>query len=346
MGVGSLTGREIGPTMTMTDLARPTRSCPIDVHLPAGFAAEALKHDARRGLAAIPRSIPPKWLYDSVGSALFEQITVLPEYYPTQSEAEILARHAEEICSTAGCDTLVELGSGSSTKTRLLIDAMASTCGLDCYVAVDISEAAIRGAGEGLVREFPNLSVRGLVADFEHQLHLLPREGRRLVAFLGTTIGNLEPPQRHAFLDSVRATLVAGDRFLLGADLIKPTSVLLPAYDDAAGVTAAFNKNILNVLNRGVGASFDPECFDHVALWNENWHWVEMRLRSRCDQTVRVEDLDVTVRLRAGEDIRTEVSTKFSRQGLEEELARVGLAPDGWWTDPGGMCSVSMWRPV
>ncbi len=318
----------------------------IDVHLPPDFAAEALTRDARAGLTARPRSIPPKWFYDKEGSLLFEDITRLPEYYPTRAEREILDRHADAVAAAAGCDTLIELGSGSSAKTRLLIDAMRAAGGLRSYVALDVSEDALREAGDGLVRDYADLRVHALVADFEHQLDLLPRGARRLVAFLGSTIGNFEPAPRMAFLAALRASLGRDDRFLLGADVVKPAAVLVPAYDDAAGVTAAFNRNVLGVLNRGLGADFVPEEFDHVAVWDEQAEWVEMRLRSRRAQTVRVAALGLEVDFEAGEEIRTEISAKFRRDRLEGELTAAGFAPDGWWTDAEGRFSLSLWRPV
>src|SRR4051794_21463470 len=283
----------------------------VEVHLPSDFAAEGLRHDALQGLTASPRSIPPKWFYDKQGSILFEEITLLPEYYPTRAEREILESHAAEIAARSTCDTLVELGSGSSVKTELLIEALGQS--LTGYVALDVSEDALRDAGQRLVRDHPGLQVRALVADFEHQLHLLPRGGRRLVAFLGSTIGNFEPSARAAFLLSLRAQLGPDDRFLLGADLVKSPRVLIPAYDDSSGVTAAFNRNVLEVLNLGLAADFLPEEFDHVAIWDAEHEWIEMRLRSRTAQTVRVAGLGLDLTFAAGEELRTEISAKFRR---------------------------------
>jgi L-histidine N-alpha-methyltransferase len=326
--------------------AHPSSSFALDVHLPPDFATESLRRDALNGLSAQPRSIPPKWFYDKQGSMLFEEITRLPEYYPTRAEREILERHADEIAQAAGCDTLVELGSGSSIKTRLLIDAMGQDKPLTSYVALDVSEDALREAGERLVREHPQLRVHALVADFEHQLTLLPRDGKRLVAFLGGTIGNFEPVARAAFLTALRRELAPGEGFLLGADLVKSPGVLVPAYDDAAGVTAAFNRNVLDVLNSGLGADFDSSSFEHVAVWDDEAEWIEMRLRSTRDQTVRVAALDLDVTFAEGEEIRTEISAKFRREGLERELTAAGFEANGWWTDEQGRFSVSLWRPV
>ena len=290
--------------------------------------------------------MPPKWFYDKVGSELFEEITRLEEYYPTRAEREILEVRALEIAATSGCETLLELGSGSSVKTRLLIDAMRATGSLRSYVALDVSEDALRDAGLSLVADYPGLEVHALVADFEHQLNLLPRNGNRLVAFLGSTIGNFDPAGRAKFLRNLSASLGSGDRFLLGADLVKSPEVLLPAYDDASGVTAAFNLNVLSVLNSGLGASFDVDAFEHVAVWDEVNEWIEMRLRSQTRQDVRVDALDLEIAFEAGEEMRTEISSKFRRKGLTAELAAAGFAAAGWWTDDAGRFSLSLWEPA
>jgi L-histidine Nalpha-methyltransferase len=318
----------------------------LDVHLPPDFAARALARDAREGLSASPKTLPPKWFYDKVGSELFEDITRLREYYPTRAEREILEAHASDVAATSRCDTLLELGSGSSIKTRLLIDAMRAHGGLRSYVALDVSEDALQDAGMSLVADYPDLAVHGMVADFEHQLDLLPAGGHRLVAFLGSTIGNFEPASRAAFLRSLRASLTPGDRFLLGADLVKSPEVLVAAYDDAAGVTAAFNKNVLSVLNLGLGAGFDLDAFDHRAVWDAQNEWIEMRLRSRREQDVHVDALDLDVHFDAGEEMRTEISAKFRRETLTADLTAAGFAPAGWWTDEAGRFSLSLWEPV
>jgi L-histidine Nalpha-methyltransferase len=318
----------------------------LDVHLPTDFAMESLRRDVLQGLTSTPKSLPPKWFYDKVGSELFEEITRLREYYPTRAEREILQVRADEITQRSGCDTLVELGSGSSDKTRLLIDAMRAAGGLRSYVALDVSGDALTDAGLSLVAEYPDLEVHGMVADFEHQLDLVPRGGRRLVAFLGSTIGNFDPAGRALFLRSLRASLSAADRFLLGADLVKSPGVLVPAYDDAAGVTAAFNRNVLSVINQGLGADFVVESFDHVAVWDSANEWIEMRLRSQIRQDVRIEALDLVVRFEPGEQMRTEISSKFRREGLEAELAGAGFTPAGWWTDEAGRFSLSLWEPA
>jgi L-histidine N-alpha-methyltransferase len=255
-------------------------------HLPADFEDTTLRRDVPEGLTARPKQLPPKWFYDKLGSELFEDITRLPEYYPTRAEQEILHDHAAELIALTGCDTLIELGSGSSQKTRLLLDAVtarpaAGQPGGARYVAVDVSENALRGAAVALRRRYPDLLIEIVRADFETQLQLLPSGGRRLMAFLGSTIGNFEPAARARFLAAVRSVLAPGDHFLLGADLVKPFEVLVPAYDDAAGVTAAFNLNLLDVLNRRLGADFDRTDFAHVAVWNADQEWIAALVRRR-----------------------------------------------------------------
>ncbi|WP_109004985.1 L-histidine N(alpha)-methyltransferase [Streptomyces rishiriensis] len=298
--------------------------------LPEDATDAALRDDVLRGLTATPKTLPPKWFYDAHGSELFERITELPEYYPTRAELEILVDRSGEIAAAAHARALVELGSGSSEKTRHLIDALT---GLDTYVPVDVSESALSQAGQALVAERPGLNVHALIADFTAGLTLPDTPGPRLLAFLGGTIGNLLPAERAVFLASVRAMLAPGDTLLLGTDLVKDERVLVPAYDDAAGVTAAFNKNVLAVVNRELGADFDAGSFDHVALWNAHDEWIEMRLRSRTAQTVKVPALDLAVDFAAGEELRTEVSAKFREEGVRAELAAAGLELTHWWTD-------------
>ncbi|MFF5403089.1 L-histidine N(alpha)-methyltransferase [Streptomyces misionensis] len=298
--------------------------------LPEDATDAALRADVRRGLTAEPKWLPPKWFYDARGSELFDEITGLPEYYPTRAEREILAARSGEIAAASGARTLVELGSGSSEKTRHLLDALAS---LAAYVPVDVSESALVQAGEAIITEHPGLDVHALIADFTAPLDLPRTPGPRLVAFLGGTIGNLLPAERAAFLASVRALLAPGDGLLLGTDLVKDERVLVRAYDDSAGVTAAFDKNVLNVVNRELGADFDPDAFDHVALWDARSEWIEMRLRSRTAQTVKVPALDLAVEFAAGEELRTEVSAKFRKEGVVRELADAGMELTHWWTD-------------
>ena len=321
----------------------------LDRRLPPGFLAESLRADARNGLASDPKSLPPKWFYDAQGSALFEKITELHEYYPTRAEREILHATATGIAGQTRARTLVELGSGSSEKTRLLLDALRAAGTLRCYVPVDVSEPALVAAEDALSAEYPGLDVRAVVSDFEEHLGL-PANGDapapRLVAFLGSTIGNLLPAQRAAFLAQVRAGLRPGDFFLLGTDLVKDPATLVAAYDDDSGVTAEFNKNVLAVLNAELGADFDPDEFEHVAVWDGEAEWIEMRLRSLTDQTVHVPAIGLTVRFAEGEEMRTEVSAKFRRPGVEAELAAAGLALRSWWTDSGGQFGLSVSVPA
>ncbi|MER7930902.1 MULTISPECIES: L-histidine N(alpha)-methyltransferase [unclassified Streptomyces] len=307
--------------------------------LPEDATDAALRADVLNGLTATPKTLPPKWFYDARGSELFEQITELPEYYPTRAEREILLARSAEIAAASGARTLVELGSGSSEKTRLLIDALTS---LEVYVPVDVSESALTQAGRALVEERPALSVHALIADFTGRMSLPETPGPRLVAFLGGTIGNLLPAERAVFLASVRGLLAPGDALLLGTDLVKDEDVLVHAYDDAAGVTAEFNKNVLAVVDRELDADFDPAAFDHVALWDAEQEWIEMRLRSRVAQTVKVPALDLAVDFAAGEELRTEISAKFRRDGVTAELAAAGLELTHWWTDPQGRFALSL----
>ncbi|MEU2563126.1 L-histidine N(alpha)-methyltransferase [Streptomyces longispororuber] len=307
--------------------------------LPEDATGAALRADVLHGLTRTPKTLPPKWFYDARGSVLFDEITTLPEYYPTRAEREILVARAARIAEVTGARTLIELGSGSSDKTRHLLDALPD---LDTYVPVDVSESALTGAANSLLADRPGLRVHALVADFTRGLALPQTPGPRLVAFLGGTVGNLLPAERAAFLASVRGLLSPGDALLLGTDLVKDASVLVSAYDDAAGVTAAFNKNVLRVVNRELGADFDPEAFAHVAVWDRDREWIEMRLRSRLAQTVKIPALDLAVHFDRGEDLRTEVSAKFREDGVRAELAAAGLALTQWWTDERGRFALSL----
>jgi L-histidine Nalpha-methyltransferase len=321
----------------------------LDRRLPPGFLAEALRDDARAGLSADPKSLPPKWFYDAQGSALFDKITELPEYYPTRAEREILHATAARIAGQTRARTLVELGSGSSDKTRALLDALRTAGTLRCYVPVDVSEPALLAAGDALSAEYPGLDVRAVVSDFEEHLGL-PADGDapapRLVAFLGSTIGNLVSAQRAAFLARMRDAMRPGDFFLLGTDLVKDTATLVAAYDDASGVTAEFNKNVLAVLNTELGADFDRDAFEHVAAWNAEAEWIEMRLRSLAEQTVQVPGIGLTVTFAEGEEMRTEVSAKFRRAGVAAELAAAGFAMQSWWTDSAAQFGLSLSVPA
>ncbi len=318
----------------------------VDVHLAPSSAAEALRADVLRGLTATPKTLPPKWFYDERGSELFDEITRLPEYYPTRAERSILVEHAGDVAAACGADTLVELGSGTSEKTRLLLTALREAGGLARFVPFDVDPSVLRAAGTAVAREYPGVAVHAVVGDFERHLPLLPGGGRRLVAFLGSTIGNFEPAPRAEFLRSLASTLTAGDSFLLGTDLVKDPARLVAAYDDSGGVTAAFDRNVLAVVNRELKADFDLDAFDHVARWDAGAEWVEMRLRSRRAQTVSIAALDLTVDFAEGEQMRTEVSAKFRRDRVEGELAAAGLRMTEWWTDADGDFGLSLSVPV
>ncbi|MET7617707.1 L-histidine N(alpha)-methyltransferase [Streptomyces sp. NPDC005408] len=307
--------------------------------LPEDATDAALRADVLHGLTRTPKELPPKWFYDARGSELFEEITRLPEYYPTRAEREILLARADEIAAATGARTLVELGSGSSEKTRHLLDALP---GLHSYVPVDVSESALTGAAKALLAERPSLHIHALIADFTRGLALPGTPGPRLIVFLGGTIGNLLPDERAAFLRSVRSLMEPGDALLLGTDLVKDEEVLVRAYDDAAGVTAAFNKNVLSVIARELDADVDPDDFDHVALWDREQEWIEMRLRARSALTVKIPELDLVVSFEAGEEMRTEVSAKFRQEGVRAELAAAELELTNWWTDTEGRFALSL----
>jgi len=315
----------------------------IDVHLDADAAA-TMARDVRAGLCAYPKELAPKYFYDERGSQLFEQITELPEYYPTRAEREILSHRSAEILTSAGAPaTLVELGSGSAAKTRHLLDAMRDAGSLETYVPVDISEEITHQTASLLVDEYPGLAVRGLVCDFEQHLERVPDEGgARMIAFLGGTIGNLYPRQRHAFLERIAALLSPGDHLLLGTDLIKERERLEAAYDDAAGVTAEFNKNVLAVLNRELGADFDLDAFEHVARYDAEAERMDIRLRSLVDQDVCLDGLDLEISFTAGEEMRTEISTKFTRERLESVYQSADMELRGWFTDAAGDYALSL----
>ncbi|KAA2254131.1 L-histidine N(alpha)-methyltransferase [Solihabitans fulvus] len=316
----------------------------VEVHLTPADATAALRADVRAGLTGQPKWLPPKWFYDAHGSDLFERITRLPEYYPTRAERSVLVARADEIAATTGAHTLVELGSGSSEKTRLLLDALRRAGSLRQFVPLDVSASALRDAAAAIIADYPGLTVHGVVGDFTEHLALLPGDQPRMVAFLGGTIGNLLPDERAKFFGSVRDVLDPGEWLLLGTDLVKDPDVLVRAYDDAAGVTAEFNLNVLRVLNRELGADFDLASFRHVALWNAEHEWIEMRLRAERAMRVRIPALDLEVEFAEGEELRTEVSAKFRRERVTAELADAGFELRHWWTDEEGRFAVSLAR--
>ena len=311
-------------------------------YLAADAAEEALRRDVRNGLTQTPKTLPPKWFYDAVGSDLFDQITRLPEYYPTRAEAAILGTHAVEIAAASGADTLVELGSGTSEKTRMLLDALRDRDSLRRFVPFDVDASVLKAAGAAIEKEYPGTDIDAVCGDFEEHLGKIPDGGRRLVVFLGSTIGNLTPGPRADFLASVADMLAPGDSLLLGTDLVKDAGRLIRAYDDSAGVTARFNRNVLTVVNRELGADFDVDAFEHVARWNAGEQRIEMWLRSSRAQRVRVAALDLDVDFGEGEQMLTEVSCKFLRSGVDAELAAAGLRRTHWWTDEAGDFGLSL----
>jgi L-histidine Nalpha-methyltransferase len=315
------------------------------VNLPPGGPLSGMAADVRAGLTRPFKELSPRYFYDERGSELFERITELEEYYPTRCEREILETRAAEICQAANRPaSLIELGSGSARKTRVLLDAMRCVGCLETYCPVDISEEVTRETAERIAAEYEGVKVRGLVCDFEFDLERVPVEGPRVIALLGGTIGNFEPHQRASFLRRISNLLGPEDRFLLGTDLVKDRETLENAYNDSQGVTAAFNKNVLAVLNHELGSDFDLDAFEHVARWDPANLWMDIRLRSLVDQVVDVRSLGMLVPFAAGEEMRTEISTKFLRPGLEGIYAEAGLELTDWWTDSEGLYALSLAR--
>ncbi len=310
-----------------------------------GGAADSLADDVRAGLTRARKVLPPKYFYDSRGSELFDRITSLPEYYPSRAEREILNRRAPEIVAESDARELVELGSGTASKTRALLYAMAGAGSLHRYVPFDVDESMVKRCAQELVELYPGLVVHGVVGDFERDLGHIPAGEHRLLAFLGGTVGNLYPAERAAFLRRVRRLMGPSDRLLIGTDLVKDRHVLEAAYNDSEGVTAEFNRNVLRVVNQGLDADFDPEAFEHVAFFDEANSWIEMRLRSNGAQTVRIDGVNLEVTFEDGEELRTEISAKFTREAVERELFAAGLGLDGFHTDEGalfGLASASL----
>jgi L-histidine N-alpha-methyltransferase len=320
----------------------PAVTLQVDVYLTAEDRLEALREDVRTGLTSVPKELPPKWFYDERGSALFEEITRLPEYYLTDRERVILGEHAQDVARLTAANTLVEPGSGSSEKTRLLLDAMVEAGYLKRFVPFDVSEQALREAAAAIADEYPGIEVHGVVGDFEHHLVWLPEGRRRLFAFLGSSIGNLTGEQRARFLEVLNGLLGSGEALLLGADLVKDPAQLELAYNDSRGITAEFNRNVLSVMNRELGADFDPARFTHVARWDPEHEWIEMLLRSDVNQRVHITGLELEVEFASGEEMRTEISDKFRRPGLETELRAAGFDLAHWWEDSNGDFAVSL----
>ena len=317
----------------------------LDIHLDPDDARRALRADVTNGLTATPKWLPPKWFYDDRGSELFDEITRLEEYYPTRTERAILMAHAADFAALTEADTLVELGSGTSEKTRILLDALHDAGTLRRFAPFDVSEQTLRAAAAAVQREYDGVAVHAVVGDFERHLSQLPRGGRRCVVFLGGTIGNLLPLERANFLRSIGEGLEPTDSLLLGTDLVKATDRLERAYDDAGGVTAEFSRNVLHVINRELDADFEVEAFDHVARYEPDHEWIAMYLRARRAATVHVRALDLTVEFAPDEELRTETSAKFRRERLADELAAAGLEIAASWTDPADDFAVTLARP-
>jgi L-histidine Nalpha-methyltransferase len=312
-----------------------------------GRYLDALRADVRTGLTSTPKTLPPKYFYDARGSELFDEITRLPEYYLTRAETQILQQNAPEIAALAQCESLVELGSGTSAKTRILLHALLAAGTLREFAPFDVDPAVLSEATEALAEEYPSLRIAPILGDFEQDLGLIRGTGgRRMIAFIGSTIGNLDPAARAEFLQHIAAAMRPGDTFLLGTDLVKDELRLLHAYDDASGVTAEFNRNVLRVINRELDADFEVDEFAHVAVWNPEHEWIEMRLRTGAAQHVTIGDLDLTVDFEAGEEMRTEISAKFRPDGIKAELAAVGLELTHFWTDPAGDFGLSLAEPA
>jgi L-histidine Nalpha-methyltransferase len=306
----------------------------------------SLANDVLDGLTRPFKELPPKHFYDARGSELFERICELPEYYPTRTERQILEQRAVEIVEATGAGELVELGSGSADKARILLDAMRQVGTLRRYVPLDVSQSVVEDAALQLVDEYEALQVHGVIGDFQRHLHHVPdADGApRLVALLGGTIGNFPPGTRRALLRSIGSLLGSEDRLLLGTDLVKDPELIEAAYDDAEGVTAEFNRNVLHVINRELDADFSPDAFDHIAFFDRRHEWVEMRLRARRPCSVLVADLGLRVEFAAGEELRTEISAKFTRARLEADFRAAGLALDGWYTDEDDLFALSLAR--
>jgi L-histidine Nalpha-methyltransferase len=318
----------------------------IDSHL-EGTEERSLADDVLDGLTRPFKELPPKHFYDARGAELFDRICELPEYYPTRAERAILEQHARELSALTGAAELVELGSGTAAKTRVLLDALHAAGTLERYIPVDVTESMVRECAAELTGEYPGLRVHGVIGDFERHLDQVPNAiGPRIVAFLGGTIGNFPPASRRRVLREIARLLGPEDYLLMGTDLVKDPEILEAAYDDAQGVTAEFNRNVLRVLNRELGADFEPEDFEHVALFDREHEWIEMRLRARREHTTLVRDLDLAVHFDAGEEMRTEISAKFTPERLEGDLSAAGMELIRWFTDPEELFALTLSRAV
>jgi L-histidine N-alpha-methyltransferase len=330
----------------MEPVTAPGSAVTIDSYLHEG-QERSLAEDVLDGLTRPFKEIPPKHFYDARGAELFDRICELPEYYPTRTERSILQGSAELLASTTGAAELVELGSGTASKTRVLLDALHREGTLKLYIPVDVTESMVRDCAQELTSEYPGLRVHGVIGDFERHLDRVPEPaGPRMVVFLGGTIGNFPPGSRRRFLREIGRLLGPGDHLLMGTDLVKDPDVLTQAYDDSQGVTAEFNRNLLTVLNRELRADFDPDDFDHVAVFNREHEWIEMRLRARRAHTTTVRDLDLSVHFELGEEMRTEISAKFTRNRIEGDLSAAGLELVSWLTDPEELFALTLSKPA
>ena len=318
----------------------------VAVHTVGRSAREDLIADVRTGLSAVPKWLPPKWHYDDRGSALYDAITELPEYYQTRTEAAILKARADDIAQKVRPEALVELGAGSCTKSRILIDACRRSGRLTSFTPFDVSESLMQRVGREIVAEYPDLTVYCMVGDFADHLAYIPRLGRRLVVFLGSTIGNLELSERRRFYADVRGLLAPGEAFLVGFDLVKDRNRLIAAYDVADGVTADFNRNVLRVINRELAADFDVDAFDHVAVYDDELDRVEMHLQARRAMTVSIPGAELEVEFAAGERLRTEISCKFTREGAERQLDEASMQLRAWYTDYDRRFALALAVPV
>lgn len=328
----------------MTDQCQAIAGSQVDAYLDADDIDAALRADVSLGLQAEPKELPPKWFYDERGSQLFDEIIRLDEYYQTEAEREILLANAADIVELTQAETIIELGSGTSDKTKAVLDAAVSRGIMRRFVPFDVSDEFLRYSVDELAVRYPDTRIHGVVGDFDHHLPHLPGGDRQLLMLLGGTVGNYRPEARRKLLADIVARHSPGDHVLLGVDLVKDVGRLQRAYDDAKGVTADFNKNVLAVVNRRLGADFDLQRFEHVARFDVEHEWIEMLLRSTVDQAVRVADLGLDVAFEAGELMRTEVSAKFRREGLEAELDELGLEPVRWLTDAAGDFAVTISR--
>ena len=307
----------------------------LQSHLDRDWAASSMREDITRAFTNKPIVLPPKWLYDDHGSQIFDAITRLPEYYPTEAERALLAGHAADIAERTGATTVVELGSGTSDKTRTLLDAFHATGQLERFVPFDVSEATLRDAAEMLAERYPGLAVDAVAGDFTLHLAHLPADGQRMIAFLGGTLGNFYEEERRAFLGALADTLRSGESILLGVDLFKDVNRIISAYNDDTGVSESFSKNVLTVINRQLGASFDLETFTFLPLWDPIHSRMDMRLLSLVDQTVQIRDLDLEVDLVANEEIRVEISTKFRPEKIVAEVTDAGFELTELWSGDG-----------